>query len=48
MSMAKRTSYLKNRGCIHDTHKFGSKALKGLRDRGILKFKNDSKTILIL
>ncbi len=34
MSMAKISNYLTNRGCIHGTHKFASKAFKcfkGLR-----------------
>ena len=31
MSMAKISNYLTNRGCIHGTHKFGSKAFKGFK-----------------
>ena len=31
MSMAKISNYLTNRGCIHGTHKFGSKAFKGYK-----------------
>jgi hypothetical protein len=31
MSMAKISNYLTNLGCIHGTHKFGSKAFKGFK-----------------
>ena len=31
MSMTKFSDYLPNRGCIHGTHKFGSKAFKGFK-----------------
>ncbi len=31
MSMARMSNYLTNSGCIHGTHKFGSKAAKGYK-----------------
>jgi hypothetical protein len=31
MSMAETSNYLTHRGCIHGTHKFGSKAANGFK-----------------